>query len=367
MKWVDRQDALDGAMDRIGAEPQIAVDTEADSLHSYFDKVCLVQISIPGEDVIIDPLARVDLQRFGRLLGDPAITKILHGGDYDLRIMNRDFGFVVHNLIDTSVCAQLLGYEAIGLAALLERHFGVKVNKVHQRADWAMRPLTPDMLTYASMDTHYLIALAAKMREELEAVGRWEWAVEEFERMESVRHREPDEDVETWRKMKSLGALDRRALAVVRDLHAWRDALARKADKPPFKVIGNDSILDIAKTRPDSLQALSQMKSVSRYHADRFGRDIVQIVQKANAIAEEELPERNEKKPWNRDKALEGRIDRLKHVRDRFAKELKIDPSVLAPRHVLSGIAANGNLDVPAMREWQKRVMGDAMLAELKK
>lgn len=365
MKWIDRQDVLESAFPSLVAHSQIAVDTEADSLHSYFDKVCLIQISVPGEDVIIDPLARVKLDRFGELLADPAITKILHGGDYDLRILNRDFGFVVHNLIDTSVCAQLLGYEGIGLAALLDRHFGVKLNKVHQRADWSMRPLPPDMLDYAAMDTHYLIELAAKLRDELTVRGRWEWAIEEFARMESIRHRETDDDLEPWRKVKNIGGLDRRSLAIVREIYNWRDQIARKADRPPFKVIGNEAIVEIAKTRPVAQRDLAQLGAVSRYHAERFGRELVKIVGRAMAIPEAELPERNEPKPWIRDKALEARIDRLKKVRDRVAKDLVIDPSVLAPRHVLSAIATGGTLDVPAMRDWQKRLLGDALLAAL--
>jgi ribonuclease D len=242
MKWIDRQDALEEALRRVGAHDQIAIDTEADSLHSYFDKVCLIQISIPNEDLVVDPLNGISLRTFGEILASPSVTKVFHGGDYDLRIMNRDFGFTVRNLIDTSVCAQLLGYEAIGLAALLDRHFGVKVNKAHQRADWSMRPLPSDMLQYAAMDTHYLVALAAKLRAELEALGRWEWAVEEFARMESIRHREVSEDdPEPWRKVKNIGALDRRSLAIVRDVFAWRDALARKADRSRFSATTRSS------------------------------------------------------------------------------------------------------------------------------
>ncbi|MGZ4810580.1 MAG: ribonuclease D, partial [Thermoanaerobaculia bacterium] len=191
--WIDRQDRFDEAMQRIGAQPMIAVDTEADSLHSYFDKVCLIQISIPGDDFVIDPLSGINLAAFGRVLADPNITKILHGGDYDLRILHRDFGYTVSNLIDTMISAQLLGYEAFGLAALLDRHFSVKSDKAHQRADWAMRPLPRDMLDYAALDTRHLIALAATLREELTALGRWEWALEEFSRLESVRYRENDE------------------------------------------------------------------------------------------------------------------------------------------------------------------------------
>lgn len=366
MKWIDRQEELDHALARVGAHGTVAVDTEADSLHSYFDKVCLIQISVPDEDLIVDPLARVELDRFGELLARPEITKVFHGGDYDLRILHRDFGFTVRNLVDTSVCAQLLGYEGIGLAALLDRHFGIKLNKTHQRADWSMRPLPPDMLEYAATDTHYLIALAAKLREELEAMGRWEWALEEFARLENVRYREAtEEDVEPWRRVKNIGNLDRRSLAIVRDLYAWRDALARKADRPPFKVLGNDAMVEIAKAKPASHRELSRVPAVSRYHADRYGRDLVAAVRKALEIPEEELPEKNDPKPWIRDKALEARINRLKTVRDRYAKELKIEPSVLGARHILAAIATSGTLDVPAMREWQKGVMGEALLAAL--
>lgn len=365
MKWIDRQDALDTTMARLGAQNEIAVDTEADSLHSYFDKVCLVQISVPDEDFIVDPLAKVDLKGFGDVLAKPEITKVFHGGDYDLRILHRDFGFVVRNLVDTSICAQLLGYEGIGLAALLDRHFGVKLNKTHQRADWSMRPLTPEMLEYAATDTHYLARLAAKLREELTALGRWEWALEEFARLENVRYRENDDESESWRKMKNIGALDRRSLAVIRDLYEWRDKLARKADRPPFKVLGNDTIVELAKTKPATPRDLPAVKSLSRYHAERYGRDLVQMIRAVLELPESALPEKSEPKPWIRDKALEARIERLKKTRDRFAKELKIDPSVLAPRHILSAVATSGNLDVPAMREWQKKLMGEAFLGAL--
>ena len=204
------------------------------------------------------------------------------------------------------------------------------------------------------------------MREELQALGRWEWALEEFARLENVRYREvTEEDVQPWRKLKNISGLDRRSLAILRDLHQWRDALARKADRPPFKIIGNDSIVEIAKAKPATVRELAQTPAVARYHADRFGRDIINTVKRGLEIPEAELPEKNEPKPWIRDKALEARVVRLKRVRDRFAKELKIDPSVLGARHILASIATTGTLDVPNMREWQKRIMGDALLAAI--
>jgi ribonuclease D len=363
--FIDKQDPLDRALGDVRAQPVIAVDTEADSLHSYFDKVCLIQISIPEQDLIIDPLAKIDLKQFGEALADRNITKVLHGADYDLRILHRDFGYTIANLIDTSICAQLLGYEAFGLAALLERHFGLKVDKSHQRADWAMRPLPPDMLDYAAMDTRYLIALADKLREELTALGRWGWAEEEFARLEQVRFTERDEDDEPFRRLKGIGTLDRRSLAIVRALHAWRDELARKADRPPFKIIGNDAIVDIAKNKATTTDALATLKSVSQYHRKRYGRDLASIAAKAMALPEDDLPLKGESKQWQRDKVLEARVNKLKAARDKIAKELKVDVSVLAPRHVLTAIASTGSLDVPAMRTWQREVLGSALLAAL--
>src|SRR5258705_6679024 len=265
-------------MARVAAQPVISLDIEADSLHSYFDKVCLIQMSFPGEDLIIDPLRKFDLSKFGEILANRDITKILHGADYDLRILNRDVGFTITNLIDTMVCSQLLGYEAFGLAALLDRHFGYKVDKKHQRADWAMRPLPADMLVYAATDTRHLIDLATRLRDELKALGRWEWAVEEFARLEQIRFNEKDADEEPFRRLKGLGALDRRSLAVVRALYDFRDGLAREADRPPFKIFSNELSFEVAKVKPASTQDFNSIKGVSGYHRNRFGRDIVRLV-----------------------------------------------------------------------------------------
>jgi ribonuclease D len=359
-------------MARVAAQPVVALDTEADSLHSYFDKVCLIQMSIPGEDMIIDPLCKIDIAKFGEILANREITKILHGADYDLRILNRDFGFTIANLIDTMVCSQLLGYEAFGLAALLDRHFGFKVDKKHQRADWAMRPLPPDMLEYAATDTRHLIALAGRLRDELTALGRWEWAVEEFGRQEQIRFNEKDGDEEPFRRLKGLGALDRRSLAVVRALYDFRDGLAREADRPPFKIFGNDLIFELARVKPSSTQDFNSIKGVSGYHRGRFGRDIVRLVKEAMAIPDEELPEKSESKTWLRDREMEARIDRMKKARDKIAKDLKVDASVLAPRHILVSVAEAqphepADLDrVPVMRNWQKALLGQALIDALR-
>ena len=366
MNWIDRQEPLDRAFERVAAQSVVAIDTEADSLHSYFDKVCLIQISIPGDDLIVDPLARVRLDRLGAILADPTVKKILHGADYDLRILHRDFGFTTTNLVDTMICAQLLGYEAFGLSALLERHFNVKLNKAHQRADWAMRPLPPDMLEYAAMDTRYLVPLADRLRAELEALGRWDWAREEFARLEMIRFRETQDDEEPWRRMKNIGKLDRRGLAILRNLHQWRDALARKADRPPFKIIGNDALVELATKKPADPGALGAVKSVSGYHRGRYAADLLRLVREAMELPESDLPQRGEARAWMRDKELEARITKLKKVRDKVAAELKIDSGLLAPRHVLTAIATTGSLDdIPALRNWQREIVGDELLRAL--
>jgi ribonuclease D len=362
--FIDQQEPFDRAMQRVAVQPVVAVDTEADSLHSYFDKVCLIQISIPGEDLIVDPLKRVDLGRFGALLAERGVLKVLHGADYDLRILNRDFGYTIANVVDTSICAQLLGYEGIGLAALLERHFGIQLDKSHQRADWAMRPLPRNMLEYAATDTRHLISLADKLRAELEALGRWEWAIEEFARLENIRF-EKEEVEEPFRRMKGLGGLDRRTLAIVQRLYDLRDALARKADRPPFKIFSNEIILESARVKPSTPAELETVKPLPPSQRARFGRDIVRIVHEALALDEDALPQKSESRPWARDKTLESRVNKLKAARDKVVKELKIDPAVLAPRHVLTAVAEAGTLDVPAMREWQKRVVGEALLRAL--
>ncbi len=364
MKWIDKQSELDSAIGRVGTESTVAMDTEADSLHSYFDKVCLIQISIPGEDLIIDPLADIDLSALGRILANPNITKILHGADYDLRILHRDFGFTISNLIDTMICSQLLGYEAIGLAALLERYFALTVDKSHQRADWAVRPLPRVMLEYAASDTRHLIALAGQLREELIALGRWEWAKEEFARLESVRFTERED--EGFRRLKGISGFDRRALAIVRALYEWRDEMARAADRPPFKIFGNDAIIEVANEKAGTAEALEKIKALPSSLRKRYGREILRRVREALALPEENLPEKGDARPWLRDKALESRVSRLKTIRDKKAKELKIDPGVLAPRHVLTALATTRDLEqVPAMREWQKRVLGNDLLQAL--
>lgn len=371
MNWVGTSRELDAMIERIRSYELLAIDTEADSLHSYFDKVCLVQITSDGEDWIVDPLAGFPLHGLGEIFEDPTFVKVLHGADYDLRIMNRDFGFSMSNIRDTMICAQLLGYEAFGLAALLNRHFDVELDKSHQRADWSKRPLTQAMLRYAAMDTHYLADLVATLEEALRGLGRWEWAEEEFERLAAVRFVEPEPNPEAYLRIKGAKGLGQRELAALARLYDWRDAVARRQDRPPFKVMSNDTILGIASKLPPTPRELKAIKGMSGAQMARFKEQVLAIVRDVRELADDDLPHPPEKKPWKRDKAFEKRLEKLRKVRDGIAGELDLDPGVLAPRHVLAAIASSESrqleqlAEIPAMRRWQISVAGERLIAAL--
>jgi ribonuclease D len=229
---------------RIDSAKRIAVDTEADSLHNYFEKVCLIQLSIDGADYLVDPLAGVELRGFLEALA--AKPLIFHAGDYDLRILRASTGFRPSGeIFDTMIAAQLLGIEQIGLAALLERCFAVTIGKEGQKSDWSLRPLSEKQLRYAVNDTRYLEALAERMASELAAKGRLGWHSESCRAMVQASGRNnPRDPEETWR-LKGAGRMTRRQLAYLRELWRWRDQHARRANRPPFKIFGNQQIFEL--------------------------------------------------------------------------------------------------------------------------
>lgn len=371
MIWIQEQADLEAELGRLHGHQTIAIDTEADSFHSYFDKVCLIQLTVGGRDVLIDPLQKLDLQKLGKILEDAAVTKLLHGADYDLRILGRDFGIRIRNLIDTMICAQLLGEPSIGLAALLEKYVGVELDKAHQRADWAKRPLPQDMCEYAMKDTRHLMELATILRAQLEAKGRWEWAVEEFQRLEEVRWTPSENEGEAWRRIKGSGRLDPRSMELLRVLYDWRDREARSRDVPPFRVISNDALMTIAKEKPRQRAGLSTVKGITPGLLRRYGAAILDAVHAGLATPDDDLPEKATAKNWRPDRRIERIVNSLKIVRNEIAKELEIDPSVLAPKHLLTSVATAEpkTLDdlrrIEPMRNWQVEVAGERFLKAL--
>jgi ribonuclease D len=363
-------------LDRVSSELRgaqlLAVDTEAAGYHRYHDRICLLQLSDRSRTFLVDTLAIDRLDGVGPLLEDPAIETVFHDADYDLRLLARDFGIRVRNLFDTKLAAQLLGEPAIGLAALLEKYLGIVLDKKHQRADWAQRPLPRDLLEYAAEDTKHLLRLRDRLEEELESRGRRAWAQEEFELREHFVQGSTEADPDAYLKLKNIRDLQPRQLAALRELHGWRERIAMRRDVAPFRVAGNDVLVAVARSLPRTQQELVGTQGVPNSIAERYGRDLLQAVERANALDEADLPRRKRGGPRPPvDPEFERLVESLKSARDAAADELSLDRGFLMPRLQLEDVARSGarTLEdlarVPDMRRWQVAAMGEKLLAVL--
>ncbi len=368
--WVRSDDAFPRLLEA-AAQGVIAVDLEADSFHCYREKVCLVQILADGTVFLVDPLAGADLRRLAPILADPAIRKVLHGADYDLRLLGRDHGVVVRGLFDTMIASRLVGERAFGLAALLASYLDVDLDKRHQRADWSRRPLPEELTVYAAADVLHLVRLADRLEERLDRLGRGNWAREEFVKLEAVRWKsETKTDPEAFRALKGARDLDRRGLAVLREVFTWRDREARERDVPPFKIARDEVLVAISGASPATRSDPSGARGLpDRYRRGAAAAGLVAAISRGLAAANDDLPPLAERAPRRApDRAFEARLHRLKAKRDAIASRLDLDPSVLAPRGVLEGIlravdAVEPIATVPGIRAWQvallEPLMGD--------
>jgi ribonuclease D len=371
--FLDRPDPAARLLEGLSAVREIAIDTEGASFHRFVDRIYLLQLSTRQQTAIIDPLAvsAETLQPLGRLLEERSVEVVLHDADYDLRLLHSDYGWHATNIFDTRVAAQLLGIRAFGLAALLERYFGVKLDKKHQRADWSMRPLAADMLEYAAQDTMNLLELRDRMRDELERKERLSWAREEFRRLEGTKWGE-DDPASTFLRVKGARDLTRRELAVLRELVPWRDELARQMDRATFRVVGNEQLLDIARVQPANRDALAKIRGISRGVLEKQGHEIVDAVRRGIAVPEAELPKFPRAPRWDRDSQFDARVSALKTARDEAAQRLDMDPGVLASRERLEAVARRNpksreELDqVEELRGWQREVLAEAFLKALR-
>jgi ribonuclease D len=370
--FLDRPDPAARLLDSLSAVKDIAIDTEGASFHRFIDRIYLLQLSTRDRTAIIDPLtvSAETLQPLGRLLEARSVEVVLHDADYDLRLLHSDYGWHATNIFDTRVAAQLLGIRAFGLAALLERYFGVKLDKKHQRADWSMRPLAADMLEYAAQDTMNLLELRDRMREELERKERLSWAREEFRRLEGTKW-DDDDPGSAFLRVKGARDLTRRELAVLRELVPWRDELARQMDRATFRVIGNEQLLEIARVQPANRDALSKIRGISRGVLEKQGHEIVDAVRRGLAVPEAELPKFPRSPRWDRDSQFDSRVSALKTARDEAAQRLDMDPGVLASRERLEAVARKNPKtreelnQVEELRGWQREVLGEAFVRAL--
>jgi len=368
-RWqlVDSDAAFRELVTRLSSEPLLAFDTEAASFHRFTDRVYLIQVSSRSETAVIDPLAVTDLAPVGALLADPDIEVVFHDADFDLRSLDRDYGFRVRRVFDTRIAAQLLGEPGVGLGALLDKHFGLVLNKKFQRADWSQRPLTPDMLAYAAADTATLPQLRDVLREALASRSRLDWATEEFQRLEGIRWSGPDNG-EAYLRLKGARLLPPRGLAVLRAMYAWRDEQARALDRATFRIMANEALVALARLTPATPAQLKDVRELPPSIADRYGRVLLERIGAALATPENSWP-RFERRPGTRpDRDTEERVERLKRFRNDRARELGIEPGVLCPNGTLEAIARTGGgpaeLDtIPELRAWQRVALGAAQLA----
>jgi ribonuclease D len=356
---------------RLRLEPLLAVDTEAASFHRYVDRVYLLQISSRQETAVVDPLATEGLEPIRELLADPAIEIVFHDADYDLRLLHREYGYTALNLFDTRIAAQLLNEPGVGLAALLEKHVGVRLDKRFQRADWSTRPLSPEMLDYAASDTRYLPQLRDILRQGLEERGRFGWAQEEFALLEDIRATPPDQVEPGWLRLKGAKALRPRELAILREVWEWREAAARRADRATFRILNNEPMLAMAKSPPRDQAELKAIPGVSAEQAERRGRDILAAVRRGVELPEGDLPRITRPPRRVPDLAYEERLERLKAARNRLAQDYDLAPGVVCPNGTLEAIArldprtAARLGEVTELRRWQLREFGDELLKAL--
>jgi ribonuclease D len=369
--YLDTPETVDLFLDDISGVREIALDTEGASFHRFIDRIYLLQITTRDRSAIIDPLPIAPPHRLGAMLEDSEVEIVFHDADYDIRLLHQDYGWQVNNIFDTRIAAQLLGMKSFGLAALLEQFFDVKLDKKHQRADWSLRPLTPGMLDYAAQDTRFLLDLRDELRSRLEKLGRLSWAEEEFDRLEGTKWDEDDVS-QAFLRMKGARDLSRRELALLREMVTWRDSVARDIDRATFRVMGNEVLLEIARTAPSTARQLSTIKGMPRGVLERGGAEILAAVRRGLDVPDAELPRFPRATKWDRDPDFDQRVARLKTVRDAMATLLSMDPGFLCSRERLEAIVRKrprkvGELDdVPGLRKWQIGQMGEHFISALK-
>lgn len=353
------------------AETELALDLEADSLHHYREKVCLLQLSSRTNTWLIDPLQVTELGPLASLLATPSLLTVFHGGDYDIRSLHRDFGITVANMFDTMIAAQFAGYTEFGLAALLRSNFAIELDKRFQKADWSKRPLTPEMADYAAHDTAHLLQLADVLREALQSLGRSAWVEEECALIAANRMAEKGGEP-LFLRCKGAGKLRRRNLAILEELLQLRDLQARDLDRPPFKVMPAEALLTLAEKEPQSADEMTGIAGLSPKLLERYGSSLLAAVQRGQALPEELLPcyPRNN---GDTNPGIKTWMSVLKRWRDEFSTTLKLSPGLIAPNWLLERLSEQRPVTVEQLaavqgiRRWQVELWGNAVLSILTK
>jgi len=332
---VDTPAAFTAFLDALAAEKRLALDTESDSLYRYFHKVCLIQVSTPAADYLLDPLRLPDLKPFGRFLADPDVEKVFHAAENDILLLKRDFGFEFGHVFDTMLAARILGRRGVGLAALLDECFGVALDKRVQLTDWGHRPLTHEQLSYARLDSRYLLPLCDLLAQELQTRRRWREAQEAFAELPNLTYVEKPFDPDGFWRSKVVRELQPAELAVFRELYLWRDQQARTLDQPPFKVLTDQVLSQLSQAQPARVADLP----LNARQANRFGPGILQAIARGRAAAAPQPPARRHNGDGRPDPAVSARYDRLRAWRAQRAEARGVDPDIVLNNETLMLIA----------------------------
>lgn len=287
---IEKRLDLDDLVQELSKARYIAIDTESNSFYAYFERICLIQISACDQDYIIDPFALKDISSLGEILEDACVEKIFHAASNDVLGLKRDFHFKIHNIFDTAVACKLLGYQQLGLAKVLEKHFDVKLNKKWQRYDWGKRPLKQEQLDYARLDTHYLIPLRHQLTEELQARQLWEAAVKEFEKAGEQEFQQKTFQPDSFIQISGARTLDLVGKSTLKALYLYREHEARRKNRAPFRILSNETLLRLARQRPKSLREFSAIKGLPRsYLKSHVAHNLLELIRKSEIYVEESV------------------------------------------------------------------------------
>lgn len=368
---------LDAIASKLSTQKLLAIDIEADSLHHYFPKVCLIQVSTTKQTFIIDPLAIQTVKPLHQLLERKDIKKLFHGADFDLRSLFRDYSIKVNNIFDTMIGSQFLGEKEPGLAAVLKKRFDVDLNKQYQKANWSKRPLSHDMLAYAAHDTTHLFRLYSEVKQELSSKERLGWVEEECKRLSVVctTTTKPSpagqgtngqilDNTPLFIRFSGAGAMTPRDLAVLERLLRFRDRRAMEQDKPPFKIFGNVLIKELVKEKPTEHSELKKLRRLPRNFMKRYAKGTLAAIKTGLAIQKDHLPSypKIPRPPKNLPK--QARLKKLKKWRKTKASQLEIYPGLICNNNLLNTLAEKNPAhiddlkEVTQMRIWQMEVFG---------
>lgn len=364
---IDTADAWNKCISVLRKQTRLALDMEANSLYAYRERVCLLQISIPGHDYIIDPLAGFDIAPIGELLAAPDIEKIFHSCEYDLMLLKRHYGWEVTHLFDTMWAGRILGYTNMGLAWFLREFYGVETSKKYQKANWAHRPLSESELLYAQCDTHYLPRLRDDLAAKLEEAGLMKEAREILKNVCHVDGSEREFNPEGFWSLPGARTLPGRAQAILQGLYMFREQEAKRRDVPPFKVLRNETLVALAHHAPDTLKALDNVDGLSARHIQYMGAKLLRVINEGRHAA---IP--SMRKRQRRHSPIAGnRYKRLMEWRKRAAQERKVESDVILSRDTIWAIADLGPKTadelkaIPSLGEHRRALYGEEILREI--